>query len=132
MTAFVISTALDIIRYYSHSSPHFLRPLMSASASTTTTLEFPVEIHQEESNYYNTVKKTTGGRKGYGAKLKNIFSTEFIIKTADGMRQKKYKQAEAAMVAKVRHKRLVNLIGLMVKVLNNPRCSLMHSELEKY
>ncbi|RXH88961.1 hypothetical protein DVH24_000560 [Malus domestica] len=43
------------------------------------TLEFPIEIHQEErsmshtflmsSNYDNTVKKTTGGRKGYGAKL---------------------------------------------------------------
>ncbi|CAN6696972.1 unnamed protein product [Malus baccata var. baccata] len=67
----------------------------------------PVEIHQEErvyvpelifghlltsSNYDDTVKKTTGGRNGYGAKLTNIFSTEFIIETADGMRQKKYKQ----------------------------------------
>ncbi|KAM1010847.1 hypothetical protein ACFX13_047013 [Malus domestica] len=38
-------------------------------------------------------------------------------------------KAQAAMVAKVRHKRLVNLMGLMVKVLNNPRCNLMHSEL---
>ncbi|KAM1043711.1 hypothetical protein TB1_034314 [Malus domestica] len=45
------------------------------------------------SNYDNTVKKTIGGRKGYSAKLMNIFSTEFIIETADGMRQKKYKQA---------------------------------------
>nr|DAD29697.1 TPA_asm: hypothetical protein HUJ06_031165 [Nelumbo nucifera] len=67
----------------------------------------PVEIHQEEgvyvpelifghlltsSNYDDTVKKTTGGRNGYGAKLTNIFSTEFIIETADGKRQKKYKQ----------------------------------------
>ncbi|KAM1369168.1 hypothetical protein ACFX2F_039790 [Malus domestica] len=67
----------------------------------------PVEVHQEErvyvpelifghlltsSNYDDTVKKTTGGRNGYGAKLTNIFSTEFIIETADGMRQKKYKQ----------------------------------------
>nr|DAD42399.1 TPA_asm: hypothetical protein HUJ06_000629 [Nelumbo nucifera] len=67
----------------------------------------PVEIHQEEgvyvpemifghlltsSNYDDTVKKTTGGRNGYGAKLTNIFSTEFIIQTADGRRQKKYKQ----------------------------------------
>ncbi|KAK8484332.1 hypothetical protein V6N11_047370 [Hibiscus sabdariffa] len=67
----------------------------------------PVEIHQEEkiyvpelifghlltsSNYDDTVKKTTGGRNGYGAKLTNIFSTEFVIETADGRRQKKYKQ----------------------------------------
>ncbi|CAN8306356.1 unnamed protein product [Cochlearia groenlandica] len=67
----------------------------------------PVEIHQEEgvyvpemifghlltsSNYDDDVKKTTGGRNGYGAKLTNIFSTEFTIETADGKRQKKYKQ----------------------------------------
>lgn len=67
----------------------------------------PVEIHQEEgiyvpelifghlltsSNYDDHERKTTGGRNGYGAKLTNIFSTEFVIETADGRRQKKYKQ----------------------------------------
>ncbi|KAI8571649.1 hypothetical protein RHMOL_Rhmol01G0136100 [Rhododendron molle] len=67
----------------------------------------PVEVHQEEgvyvpelifghlltsSNYNDNEKKTTGGRNGYGAKLTNIFSTEFVIETADGKRQKKYKQ----------------------------------------
>ncbi|XP_058073689.1 DNA topoisomerase 2-like isoform X2 [Magnolia sinica] len=67
----------------------------------------PIEVHQEEgvyvpelifghlltsSNYDDNVKKTTGGRNGYGAKLTNIFSTEFVIQTADGKRQKKYKQ----------------------------------------
>ncbi|KFK39689.1 hypothetical protein AALP_AA3G276300, partial [Arabis alpina] len=67
----------------------------------------PVEIHQEEgvyvpemifghlltsSNYDDHEKKTTGGRNGYGAKLTNIFSTQFTIETADGKRQKKYKQ----------------------------------------
>ncbi|XP_073285631.1 DNA topoisomerase 2-like [Primulina huaijiensis] len=67
----------------------------------------PVEIHQEEgvyvpelifghlltsSNYDDNEKKTTGGRNGYGAKLTNIFSNEFVIETADGKRQKKYKQ----------------------------------------
>ncbi|KAG6581568.1 DNA topoisomerase 2, partial [Cucurbita argyrosperma subsp. sororia] len=67
----------------------------------------PVEVHQEEkvyvpelifghlltsSNYDDTEKKTTGGRNGYGAKLTNIFSTEFVIETADGRRMKKYKQ----------------------------------------
>ncbi|KAG5253909.1 DNA topoisomerase [Salix suchowensis] len=67
----------------------------------------PVEIHKEEgvyvpelifghlltsSNYDDAEKKTTGGRNGYGAKLTNIFSTEFVIETADGKRQKRYKQ----------------------------------------
>ncbi|KAG2660852.1 hypothetical protein PVAP13_1KG463700 [Panicum virgatum] len=67
----------------------------------------PVEVHQEEgvyvpemifghlltsSNYNDNEKKTTGGRNGYGAKLTNIFSTEFVIETADGRRQKKYRQ----------------------------------------
>ncbi|KZV36276.1 DNA topoisomerase 2 [Dorcoceras hygrometricum] len=44
------------------------------------------------SNYDDNEKKTTGGRNGYGAKLTNIFSTEFVIETADGKSQKKYKQ----------------------------------------
>jgi DNA topoisomerase-2 len=67
----------------------------------------PVDMHKEEgvyvpelifghlltsSNYDDTMKKTTGGRNGYGAKLTNIFSTEFVIETADGKRKKKYKQ----------------------------------------
>lgn len=67
----------------------------------------PVEIHKEEgvyvpemifghlltsSNYNDAEKKTTGGRNGYGAKLANIFSTEFTIETADGKRLRRYKQ----------------------------------------
>lgn len=67
----------------------------------------PVEIHQEEgvyvpemifghlltsSNYDDSIKKTTGGRNGYGAKLANIFSTEFTLETADGKRNRRYKQ----------------------------------------
>ncbi|KAM0687539.1 DNA topoisomerase 2 [Conglomerata obtusa] len=42
------------------------------------------------SNYDDDEKKVTGGRNGYGAKLCNIFSKEFIIETADG--KKKYRQ----------------------------------------
>jgi len=44
------------------------------------------------SNYNDDQKKVTGGRNGFGAKLANIFSTKFIIETADGKRKKKYKQ----------------------------------------
>ncbi|GES91615.1 DNA topoisomerase II [Rhizophagus clarus] len=67
----------------------------------------PVEIHKEEnvyvpelifghlltsSNYNDNEKKVTGGRNGYGAKLTNIFSTEFIVETADSSAGKKYRQ----------------------------------------
>ncbi|XP_043692754.1 DNA topoisomerase 2-like [Telopea speciosissima] len=67
----------------------------------------PIEIHQKEgvyvpelifghlltsSNYDDAIKTTTGGRNGYGAKLTNIYSLEFVIETADGKRKKKYKQ----------------------------------------
>ncbi|GAA5985936.1 hypothetical protein JCM10908_006339 [Rhodotorula pacifica] len=67
----------------------------------------PIEIHKKEgiyvpelifgnlltsSNYDDDEAKTTGGRNGYGAKLANIYSTEFIVETADSDRGKKYKQ----------------------------------------
>ena len=38
------------------------------------------------------MKKTTGGRNGYGAKLANIFSTKFTIETADKSTGTRYKQ----------------------------------------
>lgn len=67
----------------------------------------PVEIHDKEkiyipelifgnlltsSNYDDNEKKVTGGRNGYGAKLCNIFSTEFTIHTADKTNGKEYTQ----------------------------------------
>ena len=67
----------------------------------------PVEMHKDEgvyvpelifghlltsSNYDDNEKKVVGGRNGYGAKLANIFSTEFIIETCDGSREKRYRQ----------------------------------------
>lgn len=44
------------------------------------------------SNYNDDEKKVTGGRNGYGAKLCNIFSTEFTVETGDKERLLKYKQ----------------------------------------
>ncbi|KAI9493254.1 DNA topoisomerase [Zychaea mexicana] len=67
----------------------------------------PITVHKEEnvyvpelifghlltsSNYDDSEKKIVGGRNGYGAKLCNIFSSEFIIETADKEEKKKYKQ----------------------------------------
>ena len=42
------------------------------------------------SNYDDNEKKVTGGRNGYGAKLTNIYSTQFSIETSDG--KKVFKQ----------------------------------------
>ncbi|GAB5354226.1 hypothetical protein AAMO2058_000101500 [Amorphochlora amoebiformis] len=65
----------------------------------------PVQMHKEHgvyvpelifghlltsSNYDDDQKKTTGGRNGFGAKLTNIYSTEFIVETSDG--RNKFKQ----------------------------------------
>ena len=67
----------------------------------------PVEIHPEykiyvpelifgelltSSNYDDTKQRTTGGRNGYGAKLANIFSTEFKVETHDVQNGKHYTQ----------------------------------------
>jgi len=43
------------------------------------------------SNYDDNEAKVTGGRNGFGAKLANIFSTEFIIETGDSKNKKIYK-----------------------------------------
>ncbi|KAF2116306.1 DNA topoisomerase [Lophiotrema nucula] len=67
----------------------------------------PIEIHKEHgiyvpemifghlltsSNYDDEQQKVTGGRNGYGAKLCNVFSTEFTLETVDSKHKKKYKQ----------------------------------------
>jgi len=67
----------------------------------------PIEIHSKEkmyipemifghlltsSNYDDDEKKLTGGRNGFGAKLTNIYSTEFTVDTADKNTSQKYKQ----------------------------------------
>ena len=43
-------------------------------------------------NYNDAKKKVTGGRNGYGAKLCNIFSTKFVVETADAGAGKKFVQ----------------------------------------
>ncbi|ODQ54837.1 type II DNA topoisomerase [Saitoella complicata NRRL Y-17804] len=75
----------------------------------------PIEMHDKEkiwipelifgnlltsSNYDDDQKKVTGGRNGYGAKLCNIFSTEFIVETADKGNKKKYKQVFSSNMSK--------------------------------
>ena len=65
----------------------------------------PIQVHTQEkiyvpelvfghmltsSNYDDSVKKVTGGRNGFGAKLTNVFSKKFTITTADSQRGKIY------------------------------------------
>ena len=67
----------------------------------------PIAMHKEQkcyvptlifghlltgSNFDDAEEKTTGGRNGYGAKLANIFSTEFIVECCDAKRGMKFKQ----------------------------------------
>lgn len=76
----------------------------------------PVEIHNKEnmyipemifgnlltsSNYDDDQKKVTGGRNGYGAKLCNIFSTEFTVETADQNTCQLYQQTWTGNMSKV-------------------------------
>jgi len=66
----------------------------------------PVVVHKKEkiyvpelifghlltsSNYNDSIKKVTGGRNGFGAKLTNIFSKKFEIECADSKNKKLYK-----------------------------------------
>jgi len=44
------------------------------------------------SNFDDTKKRTTGGRNGYGAKLTNAYSTEFIVEIHDLKNNKYFKQ----------------------------------------
>ncbi|TKX21256.1 DNA topoisomerase-like protein 2 [Elsinoe australis] len=67
----------------------------------------PIEVHDKEqiyipemifghlltgSNYNDDQAKVTGGRNGYGAKLCNIFSTQFTLETVDSRKKQKYTQ----------------------------------------
>lgn len=76
----------------------------------------PVEIHDKEkiwipemifgnlltsSNYDDDDKKVVGGRNGFGAKLCNIFSREFLVETADQNTGQVYRQVWTDNMLKV-------------------------------
>lgn len=76
----------------------------------------PVEIHDKEkiyipelifgnlltsSNYNDNEKKVVGGRNGFGAKLCNIFSSQFKLETADQKNGKIYTQVWSQNMSKV-------------------------------
>ncbi|OCH88973.1 type II DNA topoisomerase [Obba rivulosa] len=76
----------------------------------------PIEMHSKEkiyipelifghllssSNYDDDEKKLTGGRNGFGAKLANIYSTEFTVETADKNTSQKYVQSWTQNMSKM-------------------------------
>ncbi|KAI5306470.1 hypothetical protein KEM56_000756 [Ascosphaera pollenicola] len=84
----------------------------------------PIEIHKKDgiyipemifghlltsSNYDDDQQKITGGRNGYGAKLCNIFSTEFTLETADSVNMKKYKQTWTENMGKMGKAKITDL-----------------------
>ena len=86
----------------------------------------PVEMHKEEkmyvptmifghlltsSNFSDEEAKTTGGRNGFGAKLCNVFSTEFTVETADSNVKKKLKQTWKANMSKAGEPKVVDHKG---------------------
>lgn len=75
------------------SAPRVMR---ARGSLAPTCLSHPRLTHHPSprpgSNFDDGMKKTTGGRNGYGAKLANIFSTRFTIETADKASGKKYRQ----------------------------------------
>jgi DNA topoisomerase-2 len=76
----------------------------------------PVEMHDKEgiwipemifghlltsSNYDDDEAKVTGGRNGYGAKLTNIYSTEFTLETVDSKSKQRYRQTWTQNMSKM-------------------------------
>merc|ERR1719238_2173555 len=86
----------------------------------------PVVIHKEHNcyvpelifghlltsdNYDDNEKKVTGGRNGYGAKLTNVFSTRFIVETADRKNGKRFTQVFEANMSKKHPPQIVDHRG---------------------
>merc|ERR1719245_2876222 len=62
-------------------------------------------------NYDDNEKKVTGGRNGYGAKLTNVFSTKFILETADKTVKKKFMQVYENNMSKKNTPKVENFVG---------------------
>jgi DNA topoisomerase-2 len=86
----------------------------------------PIEIHSKEkiyvpelifghlltsSNYDDSQQKVTGGRNGFGAKLCNVFSTEFNLETQDSRQKKKYKQTWTENMTKMGKAKITDAKG---------------------
>ncbi|SBS89427.1 DNA topoisomerase II [Plasmodium malariae] len=86
----------------------------------------PVEIHKEmniyvphmifgelltSDNYDDAEDRITGGRNGFGAKLTNIFSKEFVVYCGDSERKKEFKMTWSDNMSKVSEPIIKNYSG---------------------
>ena len=80
-------------------------------------------------NFNDDEKKVTGGRNGYGAKLTNIYSTEFRVETADKKEGKKFRQTWHDNMSKEDKPVITNFRGSeYTEVSYVPDLSLFHME----
>ncbi|SBS89458.1 DNA topoisomerase II, partial [Plasmodium ovale curtisi] len=86
----------------------------------------PVEIHKEmniyvphmifgelltSDNYDDAEDRITGGRNGFGAKLTNIFSKEFVVQCGDSLRKKEFKMIWSDNMSKISEPLIKNYNG---------------------
>lgn len=87
---------IDVIIHRGGDSSSSMRPYISIANNGRS---IPVQIHKKEnmyvpellfghlltgSNFNDDQRTLTGGRHGYGAKLTNVFSREFVVEIRDG------------------------------------------------
>lgn len=67
---------------------------------------------EETSNYDDEQKKLAGSRKGYGAKLCNIFSTKFVVETASRKHEQCFEQTWTDNMSKAAKPKITNFKGI--------------------
>jgi len=101
-------------------------PGTSSSAPTISIFNngkgIPIQMHKDEqmyvpelvfghllsgSNFNDSTKRLTGGVHGLGAKLTNVFSTQFTVETLDSKRKLHYKQTWRNNMTAVGHPEIV-------------------------
>ncbi|KAL3807364.1 hypothetical protein ACHAXA_001702 [Cyclostephanos tholiformis] len=97
---------IDVVIHRGGDASTSMRPYISIANNGRS---IPVQVHEKEnmyvpellfghlltgSNFNDDQRTLTGGRHGYGAKLTNVFSKEFVVEIRDGTRGKvrTYKQ----------------------------------------
>ncbi len=100
----------------------------------------PIVIHEKEKvyipqmifgqllsggNFDDTEKRVVGGRNGYGAKLTNIYSTEFSVETADKSSGQVYKQTWKNNMEYVANRHFPNAkrVWSIQRSLSSPTCN---------
>lgn len=74
---------------------------MSKRSGELRLVQMCINVGLRIKTWCNHIAQVTGGRNGYGAKLANIFSSEFTVETCDGHRSRRYKQVTQMWLSQV-------------------------------